>query len=154
MSVDEQRPAATFEEALRDVQPRPALEATLMARHPELQVEAERVRQARQEEEQADFSRGKTHARSGNGDVTILVLDVAMATLRSAHFIHNSSKLDYFYSLVATSPANNIENPASSLWFLPVEYSNRLQEALSLFWFWMKQSQRQRAAILFKILVN
>jgi hypothetical protein len=151
MSVDKQRPAATFEEALRDVQPRPGLEATLIARHAELQVEAERVRRARQEEEQAAFSPGKTHARSGDGDVAILVLDVAMATLRSAHFIQNSSKLDYFYSLVG---ANNIENPASSLWFLPVEYSNRLQEALSLFWFWMKQSKCQRAAILFKILVN
>ena len=41
MSEDEQRPvAATFEEAFRDVQPRPDLEATLMARYPELQVEA------------------------------------------------------------------------------------------------------------------
>ncbi len=40
MSEDEQRPvAATFEEAFRDVQPRPDLEATLMARYPELQVE-------------------------------------------------------------------------------------------------------------------
>jgi hypothetical protein len=107
------------------------------------------VRRARQEEEQADFSRGKTHARSGDGDVAILVLDVVMATSRSAHFIQN-----YFYSLVGTSPANNLENPASILWFLPVEYSNPLQEALLLFWFWMKQSQRQRAAILFKILVN
>jgi hypothetical protein len=77
-----------------------------------------------------------------------------MATLRSAHFIQNSNKLDYFYSLVGTSPANNLENPASSLWFLPVDFSNQLQEALSLFWFWMKQSQRQRAAILFKILLN
>jgi hypothetical protein len=154
MSVDEQRPAATFGEALRDVQPRPGLEATLMARHPELQVEAEWVRRARQEEEQADFSRGNTHARSGDGDVAILVLDVAMTTSRSAHFIKNSSKLDYFYILVGTSPANNLENPASSLWFLAVEYSNRIQEALSLFWFWMKQSQRQWAAILFKILVN
>jgi hypothetical protein len=55
MSEDQQRPAAvTFEEAFRDVQPRPDLiEATLMARYPELQVEAERVRRARQEEEQA-----------------------------------------------------------------------------------------------------
>jgi hypothetical protein len=43
-----------------------------MARYPELQVEAERVRRARQEEEQADFSRGITHARtSGDGDGTI-----------------------------------------------------------------------------------
>jgi hypothetical protein len=51
MSVDEQRPVTTFEEAFRDVQPCPDLEATLMARHPELQLEAERVRRARQEEE-------------------------------------------------------------------------------------------------------
>jgi hypothetical protein len=123
-----------------------------MARHPKLQVKAELMRRARQEEEQADFSRGKTHARSGDGGVTILDLDVAMATSRSAHFIQNSSKLDYFYSLVGKSPAYNLENPASSLWF--VEYSNRLGEALSLFWFWMKQLQHQRAAILFKILVN
>ena len=72
MSVDKQRPAATFEEAFRGVQSRPDLEATLMARHPELQVEAERVRRARQEEEQADFSCGITHARtSGDGDGTI-----------------------------------------------------------------------------------
>ena len=48
MLEEEQRPS-TFEEAFRDVQPRPGLEATLMARHPELQVEAERVRRARQE---------------------------------------------------------------------------------------------------------
>jgi hypothetical protein len=95
MSEDEQRPAAiTFEEALRDVQPRPDLEATLMARHPELQVEAERVRPARQEEEQADFSHGIAHARSGDGDVAILVLDEAIPTSRSGHFIQNSSKLD------------------------------------------------------------
>jgi hypothetical protein len=53
MSEDEQRPAAaTFEEAFRDVQPRPDLEATLMARYPELQVKADRVRGARQDEEQ------------------------------------------------------------------------------------------------------
>jgi hypothetical protein len=73
MSEDEQRPAAaTFEKAFRDVQPRPDLEATLMAQYPELQVEAERVRRARQEEEQADFCRGITHARtSGDGDGTI-----------------------------------------------------------------------------------
>jgi hypothetical protein len=73
MSEDEQRPAAaTFEEAFRDVQPRPDLEATLMARYPELQVEAERVRRARQEEEQAYFSRGIPHVRtSGDGDGTI-----------------------------------------------------------------------------------
>jgi hypothetical protein len=43
-----------------------------MARHPELQVEAERVRRTRQEEEQASyFSHGITHARSGDGDVVI-----------------------------------------------------------------------------------
>ncbi len=73
MSKDKQRPvAATFGEAFRDVQPPPDLEATLMARHPELQVKAERVRRARQEEEQADFSRGITHAHtSGEGDGTI-----------------------------------------------------------------------------------
>jgi hypothetical protein len=73
MSKDKQRPVATtFEEAFRDVQPRPNLEATLMARYPELQVEAERVRRARQEEEQADFFRGITHGRtSGDGDGTI-----------------------------------------------------------------------------------
>jgi hypothetical protein len=53
MSEDEQRPAAaTFEEAFRDVQPHPDLEATLMARYPELQVEADQVRRARQDEEQ------------------------------------------------------------------------------------------------------
>jgi hypothetical protein len=46
MSKDKQRPAATFEEAFRNVQPHPDLEATLMARHLELQVEAERVRRA------------------------------------------------------------------------------------------------------------
>jgi hypothetical protein len=58
-----------------------------------------------------------------------LVLDEAIATPRSGHFIQNSSKLDYFYSLVAASPANHIENPVSSLWF--VEYSNRLHEAIA-----------------------
>ncbi len=43
-----------------------------MARYPELQVEAERVRGAHQEEEQADFSRGITHGHtSGDGDGTI-----------------------------------------------------------------------------------
>jgi hypothetical protein len=93
MSEDEQRPVATFEEAFRDdVQPRPGLEATLMTPHPELQVEAERVRRARQEEEQAD-SRMGLHMR---------VVEMVM-------------------------------------W---------------LFGFWMKQSQRQGATILFKILVN
>jgi hypothetical protein len=49
------RPATTFEEAFRDVRPRPNLEAVLMARHLELQAEAVQVRRARQEEEQADF---------------------------------------------------------------------------------------------------
>jgi hypothetical protein len=40
MSEDQQRPvAATFEGAFRDAQPRPDLEATLMARYLELQVE-------------------------------------------------------------------------------------------------------------------
>jgi hypothetical protein len=81
----------------------------------------------------------------------ILVLDEAIGTAGSGHFIQNSSKLDYFYSLVATSPANHIENLASNLWF--VEYSTRLRETLSLSWFWMKKSQRQGAAILFKIIV-
>jgi hypothetical protein len=71
MSGDEQRPTATFEEAFSDVQPRPDLEAALMARYPELQVKAERARWERQEEEQADFSRGITHGRSGDGDGTI-----------------------------------------------------------------------------------
>jgi hypothetical protein len=70
----------------------------------------------------------------------------------SSHFIQNSSKLDYFDSLVGTSPATHIEYPTSSLLF--VEYSNCLADALLLFWFWMKQLQHQRAAILFKILVN
>jgi hypothetical protein len=84
--------------------------------------------------------------------VAILVLDEAIATPRSDHFIQNSSKLDCFFTLVATSPANHIENPASSLWF--VEYSNRLADALFLLWFWMKQLQRQGAAILFNILVD
>jgi hypothetical protein len=93
MFEDKQRPAATFEEAFRDVQPRPNLEATLMARHPELQVEAEQVRRARQEEEQPDFSPGITHVRSRDGDVAILVLDEAITTPRSGHFIQNSSKL-------------------------------------------------------------
>jgi hypothetical protein len=41
MLGDKQRPAATFEEAFRDVQPRPGLGATLMAWHLELQVEAD-----------------------------------------------------------------------------------------------------------------
>ena len=69
MSEDKQRPvAATFEGAFQDVQPRPDLEATLMARYPELQVEAEQVRRACQEEEQADFSHGITHART-SGDI-------------------------------------------------------------------------------------
>ena len=73
MSKWEQRPAAaTFEEAFRDVQPCPGLEATLMARYLELQVKAEQVRPARQEEEQADFSCGITHAHtSGDSDGTI-----------------------------------------------------------------------------------
>jgi hypothetical protein len=84
--------------------------------------------------------------------VAILVFDEAIATPRSDHFIQNSSTLHYFYSLVAASPANHIGNPASSLWF--VDYPNRLADALSLFWFPMKQSQRQGAASLFKILVN
>jgi hypothetical protein len=82
--MNKQRPAATFEEAFRDVQPCPDLEATLMARHQVLQVAAERVRRARQEEEQADFSGGITHARSGDGDVAILVLVEAMATHQGA----------------------------------------------------------------------
>jgi outer membrane protein TolC len=65
MSQDEQRPApATFEAAFRGVQSPPGLEATLMARHPELQVKAEQVRPARQEEEQAGFFCGITHART------------------------------------------------------------------------------------------
>jgi hypothetical protein len=88
MSKDEQRPTTpTFEEACRDVQPHPNLEATLMAHHLELQVEAEGARRARQEEEQADFSGGMTHARSGDvdGDVPILVSDEAVATSRSGH---------------------------------------------------------------------
>jgi hypothetical protein len=88
----------------------------------------------------------------GRGFVAILVLDEAIATPRSGHLIQNSSKLDYFYSLVATSPANHIENYPSSLWF--VEYLSRLADALLLFWFWMKQSHHQGAAILFKILGN
>jgi hypothetical protein len=48
MSEDELRPAAaTFEEVFRgEEQSCPNLEATLMARHPELQVKAERVRRA------------------------------------------------------------------------------------------------------------
>jgi hypothetical protein len=80
-------------------------------------------------------------------------MDEAITTTpRSGHFIQNSSKLDYFYSLVATSPANHIENPVNRLWL--VEYSNRLADTLSLFWFRMKQLQHQGAAILFKILVN
>jgi hypothetical protein len=41
MPEDEQRPAETFEEAFRDVQPCPNLEPTMMARNPELQVKAE-----------------------------------------------------------------------------------------------------------------
>jgi hypothetical protein len=85
--------------------------------------------------------------------VAIWVLDEAIATPRSGNFIQNSSKLDYFYSLVlATSPANHIESPVNSLWF--VGYLNRLRDALSLFWFWMKQLQRQGASLLFKILDN
>jgi hypothetical protein len=93
MSEDEQRPAATFEEAFRDVQPRPDLEATLMARHPELQVKAEQVKRARQEEEQPDLSPGITHGRSRDGNIFIWVLDEAITTPRSGHFIQNSSKL-------------------------------------------------------------
>jgi hypothetical protein len=66
MSKDKQRPAtATFEEAFRDVQPRPDLEATLMARYPKLQVEADRVRRARQDEEQYSDLLRSYHNREG-----------------------------------------------------------------------------------------
>jgi hypothetical protein len=44
------------------------------------------------------------------------------------------------------APANHIESPVTSLWF--VGYSNRVPDALLQFWFWMKQSQGQGAAIL------
>jgi hypothetical protein len=82
-----------------------------------------------------------------------LVLDEAIPTPRSGHFIQNASKLYIFvYSLVGTAPYNHIENPAASLWF--VGYFKRTKDALSLLWFWMKQSQRQGAAILFRMLVN
>jgi hypothetical protein len=47
--------------------------------------------------------------------VASLVLDEAIPTPRCGHFIQNASKLDYCYSLVATSTANHIENPVSSL---------------------------------------
>jgi hypothetical protein len=83
--------------------------------------------------------------RSEDFFVVILVLDEEIATPRSGHLTQNYSKLDYFYSLVPRTPTNHIENPASSLCF--VEYSNRSLEALSSFWFWMKQSQRQGAPI-------
>jgi hypothetical protein len=55
----------------------------------------------------------------------------------------NSTKFYYFIGLVATSPTN--EHPIANLWF--VGYYNRSYDALALFWFWMKQSQRQRAAM-------
>jgi hypothetical protein len=103
LSEDKQRPATTFEEVFRDVQPHPDLETTLMAWHRELQVRAERGSRAQQEEEQADFScAGITHARNGDGDVAIL--DEGITTSRSGNCIQNSSKSDYFYSLVATPP--------------------------------------------------
>jgi hypothetical protein len=47
------------------------------------------------------------------------------------------------------STANHIANAAASLWY--VGYPRRTPDALSLVGFWMKQSQRQGAAILFKI---
>jgi hypothetical protein len=64
----------------------------------------------------------------------------------------DASKLDFVLGLVAMSIANHIENALTSLWF--VGYSKRTPDALSLVWFWMKQSQRRGAAILFKMLVN
>jgi hypothetical protein len=54
--------------------------------------------------------------------------------------------------LYGLAPDNHIENPAASIWF--VGYFKRAPDTLSLFWFWMKQSQRQGVAILFKMLVN
>jgi hypothetical protein len=73
--------------------------STLKARHPELQVEAERMRRARQEEEQADFSRGITHARSGDGGVVILVLDEVIAMSRSSHLFKILVNLTIFSAL-------------------------------------------------------
>jgi hypothetical protein len=69
-----------------------------------------------------------------------------------AVFIKHSSKLDYFYGRVATFNANNIENPASSLWF--VGYSKPTRDALSLVWFWRKPLQGQGQAVLLNILLN
>jgi hypothetical protein len=50
------------------------------------------------------------------------------------------------------STANHIENASASLWF--IGYLKRTPDVLLLVWFLMKQSQRQGAAILFKMLVN
>jgi hypothetical protein len=57
-----------------------------------------------------------------------LVLDEAIATPRSGHFIKNASKLYHFYCLVATAPDNHIENSAASLWF--VAYSSQSPDTI------------------------
>jgi hypothetical protein len=49
-----------------------------------------------------------------------------------------------------TSLMKHIESAGTSLWF--VGYSNRIADALWLFWFWMKQWQYGGAAVFFKII--
>jgi hypothetical protein len=76
---------------------------------------------------------------------------------RPAHLASSTLALmlvNYFicFGLVALSTADHIENALASLWF--VGYSKRTPVTLLLVWFWMKQSQRRGAAILFKMLVN
>jgi hypothetical protein len=65
----------TIAEALQDIETRPPdLEATLLARHPELQVEEEQFVDAQEVEAQGDFSRRittTTDERNGGGDGTI-----------------------------------------------------------------------------------
>jgi hypothetical protein len=82
--------------------------------------------------------------------VASLILEEAIARPRRGRFIQKSRKLEYLSDLVVgTDLADHIESPVTSLWF--VGYSKRSRDARSQFWFWMKQSQYQGAAILCNI---
>ncbi len=72
MMSDDEVEEQSFAQAFADVETcQPDQEATFWARHPELQLEEERLADAQAAEAQDDFSRGITYERSGSADGTV-----------------------------------------------------------------------------------
>jgi hypothetical protein len=105
----------TFAEAFADVEASPDLEATLLERFPELQIEEARFPDVEVMEPQGNFSHGITYERRGDGDgtITFLVPDPNNPMLNPTEG-HLSCHERYMYMGQLETALVTTNNPASN----------------------------------------